>query len=160
MLSEAATSAALVLAIPTNAAPPPTVMLVEMGRYTGDGGLYVPPDAEPDFLPYYAYLRAFVRPVRTFSGRHHRRPIHLEFIGHAAFVPGVVMFVIAEPNRRAPGLFARWYTHVQDARGRYCVPETVVAELRVQRALQRATQVYSDGQALRCISSNLVTRDH
>ena len=160
MLWQAAAFGAVLLMAPAGVPPPrPTVMLVEMGRTTGYGGMYEPPGADPDSIPWHAYIRAQVRPFRTFSGRRYRRPVVLEYVAHADYVPGLVLLVIATPNRRAPGLFARWYTHRQDDRGRYCVPEGVVAELGVQRAFRGAAQATYDGQAMRCIFSNQVTLD-
>ena len=159
MLWEAAASGAALLMAPAAASPPqPTVMLVEMGRVTGDGGLYEPPGAGPDFMPWHAYIRAQVRPFHIFSGPRYTGRVRLEYVAHAGYVRGLVLLVIAEPSRRGPGLFARWYTHHQDDRGRYCVPETVVSELGVWRAFRRAAQVVSGGQAMRCIGSRLVAR--
>ena len=119
MLWQAAASAAALLAAPADASPPrPMVMFVAIHRPRGDGGLYMPPDAGPDELPWNAYLRSQVQPFQTLAGRRRTGLVLLEYVGHAHFIPGVVMLVIAEPSRRGPGLFARWYTHRQDERGR------------------------------------------
>lgn len=154
-----ASAAALVTPQPLDNPLQRTVMFVEMDRVVGDRGFYYPPDMAPDDIPWSVYLIAQVRPVQRLFGRRYAGPLHLEYVAHAAYIRGVVFLVIAEPSRRGPELFARWYSSVQDRHGRYCVPEQIINELDVRHAFRNAVRVTDGGQAAYCVRSNLVTRD-
>lgn len=142
-------------AAPAAAEPVPSVMIVEVTKGRGGYlGAIVPDD--PDELPWLSHIELRVRLRRHVAGPRYPARSQMEYVAHAPYVPGVRLLVVAEPRKRegASGFFVRWRTTADGrARDRFCVPERVIRELRIEAAFARAVRKVRDGTPHFCVTA-------